>query len=144
MSGEYDVLQNISFEVIRFAFSRYYNNKPYLSDIIQKLQYYILKCAILSLNVIGYNISAEFLEHSLQENPNDIIITEGPIIKSIQSDHCFKEKINEIIKKYGNNDNVLKGIFGAFGNNLAMIGTSCRVVNEYKVIIQFKIENFEG
>lgn len=208
MSGEYDVLQNISFEVIRFAFSRYYNNKPYLSDIIQKLQYYILKCAILSLNVIGYNISAEFLEHSLQENPNDIIITEGPIIKSIQSDHCFKEKINEIIKKYGNNDdfntegnnesfafengdlffslhncrinvkgskqnsgkwnlditlfdmydytdlqeiqkyfnddNVLKGIFGAFGNNLAMIGTSCRVVNEYKVIIQFKIENLEG
>lgn len=33
MSGEYDVLQNISFEVIIFAFSRYYNNKPYLSDI---------------------------------------------------------------------------------------------------------------
>lgn len=25
-----------------------------------------------------------------------------------------------------------------------MIGTSCRVVNEYKVIIQFKIENLEG
>lgn len=40
--GEYDVLQNFSFDIVRFAFSRYYNNKPYLSDMTQKLQHYII------------------------------------------------------------------------------------------------------
>lgn len=37
MNGEYDAIQNISFDVINFAFSRYYNNKPYLSDQLQLL-----------------------------------------------------------------------------------------------------------
>ena len=30
MNGEYDAIQNLSFDIVRFAFSRYYNNKPYL------------------------------------------------------------------------------------------------------------------
>ncbi len=43
MNGEYDVLQNFSFDVVRFAFSNYYNDKPYLSDMTQSLQFCILK-----------------------------------------------------------------------------------------------------
>lgn len=43
MDGEYDQLQNFSFDVVRFAFSRYYNNKPYLSDMTQILQDFILR-----------------------------------------------------------------------------------------------------
>lgn len=205
MNGEYDVLQNFSFDIVRFAFSRYYNNKPYLSDMTQKLQHYILKCGVLGLNIKNYYISSEFLDHSLQENPNDITIMEGKIIQDIIDDNYFKNKLNEIIKKYGNNENfntdneslafengdlffslhnscisVLgnkqdngkwhlditlsdtydftdlqeiekyinnddfwKGLFGSVGNNLAMISTSCNVVNEYEITIKFKIENWE-
>ena len=43
IEGKYDVMQNITFDVIRFAFNNYYSNKPYLSDMLQLLQYYILK-----------------------------------------------------------------------------------------------------
>lgn len=207
MNGEYYVLQNFSFDIVRFAFSRYYNNKPYLSDMTQKLQHYILKCGVLGLKVKKYDISSELLDHSLQEKPNDLTITEGKIIDTIKNDNYFKDKLNEIIKKYGNNDNFNTGenneslafqkgdlflalhnsyinvlgnkdnnnnwnleitlfdvydftelqeiekyiddndliidILASTDNNLAMLGTSCNVVNEYKITIKFKIENWE-
>lgn len=47
------------------------------------------------------------------------------------------------IEKYINNDDFWKELFGSVGNNLAMISTSCNVVNEYKITIKFKIENWE-
>lgn len=50
MNGEYDALQEISFEVVRFAFSKYYNKKQYLYDGIQTLQYGILKMEVVALN----------------------------------------------------------------------------------------------
>lgn len=207
MNGEYDVLQNFSFDIVRFAFSKYYNNKPYLSDMTQKLQHYILKCGVLGLKIKNYYISSELLDYSLQEKPNDLIITEGKIIDAIKNDNYFKDKLNEIIKKYGNNKNFNTGenneslafqkgdlflalhnsyinvlgnredngnwnleitlsdvydftelqeiekyvndndlmidILASTGNNLAMLGASCNVVNQYNITIKFKIENWE-
>lgn len=207
MDGEYDQLQNFSFDVVRFAFSRYYNNKPYLSDMTQILQDFILRNGVLGLKIFHYDYSSEFLNHSLQKNPSDITITEGKIIDTIYDDKFFKNKINEIIEKYGNDKNfytgekkeslafengdlffslhnsyidvignkqednkwnlditlsddydftdfqelkeyisdedVIKAFVGSTGNNLAMIGTACKVVNKYNITIKFKIENWE-
>ena len=100
MNGEYDAIQNLSFDIVRFAFGRYYNNKPYLSDMTQKAQYGILQAGVLGLRGIKWNFASDCLAHSLQEKAEDIIITEGETIDKIIENEEFKLKINEIIKKY--------------------------------------------
>ena len=100
MDGKYDTIQNLSFDIVRFAFSRYYNNKPYLSDMTQKAQYGILQVGVLVLKGIKWNFASDCLAHSLQEKAEDIIITEGETIGKIIENEEFKLKINEIIKKY--------------------------------------------
>lgn len=207
MNGEYDAIQNLSFDIVRFAFSKYYNNKPYLSDMTQIAQYGILQGGALGLRAFNWNFAADCLVHSLQEKPKDLVITEGDVIGEIIKNETFKIKINEIIKKYekqeyfttgkekesisfnsanlffalhntyleviGNkqidgtwnlditlddeydftdlqeieeyvdNDEYLKRFAGATGNNLAMIATSCRVVNTYHITIKFTINSRE-
>lgn len=207
MNGEYDAIQNLSFDIVRFAFSKYYNNKPYLSDMTQIAQYGILQGGALGLRAFNWNFAADCLVHSLQETPKDLVITEGDVIGEIIKNETFKIKINEIIKKYekqeyfttgkekesisfnsanlffalhntyleviGNkqidgtwnlditlddeydftdlqeieeyvdNDEYLKRFAGATGNNLAMIATSCRVVNTYHITIKFTINSRE-
>ena len=207
MNGEYDAIQNLSFDIVRFAFSKYYNNKPYLSDMTQIAQYGILQGGTLGLRAFNWNFAADCLVHSLQEKPKDLVITEGDVIGEIIKNETFKIKINEIIKKYekqeyfttgkekesisfnsanlffalhntyleviGNkqidgtwnlditldddsdftdlqeieeyvdNDEYLKRFAGATGNNLAMIATSCRVVNTYHITIKFTINSRE-
>ncbi len=208
MDGKYDAIQNFSFDILRFAFSNYYNDKPYLSDMTQALQYCILKSGVLALRLINYKYSADFLDNSLHRSPKDINITEGDIITKIQEDDSFKDCINRIIKKYDNKEwfdtgennesvsfedgdlffalhstnirvignkqengkwnldvtlsdvydftdfkeleeyidgnNFANAFIGSNANNLAMIGTACKVVNEYNITIEFKIENWEG
>lgn len=100
MNGEYDAIQNLSFDIVRFAFSRYYNGKPYLSDMTQKAQYGILQVGVLGLRGIKWNFASDCLAHSLQEKAEDIIITEGEAIGKIIENKEFKLKINEIINKY--------------------------------------------
>lgn len=47
------------------------------------------------------------------------------------------------IEKYIDDNDLIIDILASTGNNLAMLGTSCNVVNEYKITIKFKIENWE-
>ena len=52
-----------------------------------------------------FDISADFLQHSLEEKPNDLLISEGKVIEEIINDQRFKENINNIVKEYGKNSN---------------------------------------
>lgn len=104
MNGDYDFEQNIIFDAIRFAFSKYYSKKPYLSGELQVLQYGILQAGVIFLTALQCNLSAKLLEYSLKSNPKDIIITENKYIKKIQNNDVFKSKIDEIIQKYGTNN----------------------------------------
>lgn len=206
--GDYDLIQNISFSIIKLAFSLYYNKKPYLSDINQKLQYYVLQGGVLGLRLVNRMFAADCLEHSLQEVPEDIEITEGEVIDEIKKDSNFQKIINNLIDENKGNDKMdnvqiitfakgdlalslhnatleISGIkqknnkwklniiisdlydftefkklqeyisnsgnyvdnienFAAItGNNLAIIGSSCKVVNIYNIMIKFEIEDWE-
>ena len=101
INGEYDYIQNISFDVIRFAFSRYYNNKPYLSGMLQVLQNFMFKIGVFTLNATGKNVAAQFLDHSLIDNPEDLEIENGNVVEKIKLDKSFNNKILEIVKEYG-------------------------------------------
>ena len=103
MDGDYDMVQNISFELVRFAFSRYYNNKPYLSDMNQMLQFFIFRVlGVGSLRLGQCKFSADCLEYSLNKEPKDVIFTEGYIIDEIKENSQFKGKIEEIIQEHKN------------------------------------------
>lgn len=202
--------ENIAFDTILFGFSSYYNKKPYLSGMLQQIQKVCWKLIIQILHMINYNCSAEFLDHSLQAKPNNIVIQDNHIIiNKIQEDLNFKNYIKSVIKKYGttksfntskhtsdddkeykylnyidndlklalNNTNInvigdkvnnkwfleviitdiydftdYKEVFqfinangfldfiGNLANNIAMISTSCGVINVYNVTIKFKME----
>lgn len=143
MNGDYDLLQNISFMIVNLAFSLYYNRKPYLSDMNQKLQLYVLKGGVLSLRTVNYDFAADCLEHSLEQNPEDIYITEGKTIQDIQDDSCFKEKINSIIKENENKKsfNVITLISFTNGNLfLALHDTTINVKGQKQKDNKWKLE----
>lgn len=105
-NGEYDEIQEISFDLIRFAFSAYYNKKPYLSDMNQKLQHYVLMGGAIMLRLNNNIFAAECLEHSLQEHPENIEITEGKVISDIVKNSNFKKAINGFINQNQETGNI--------------------------------------
>ena len=143
MNGDYDLLQNISFMIVNLAFSQYYNRKPYLDDMNQKLQLYVLKGGVLSLRLIKYNFAADCLEHSLEHNPENIYLTEGRTIQDIQEDNCFKEKINSIIEENKNKKSFNVTTLLGFDNGnllLALHNTTLQVKGEKTKDNKWKLE----
>lgn len=102
MNGEYDVLQNLSFDIVRFSFSKYYSNKPYLNETTQRSQYFIWKSLAMSFKAIGFTFSGRCLENSLKRSPKDIEIISGKVINDIKKDDNFKNKMNNILKEHEN------------------------------------------
>ena len=77
-------------------------NKKYLSGMLQCLQFALLLAGSKGLETLNWNLSGKLLEHSLQENPQNITITESKYINKIIHNNNFKDKINKIIAGYGN------------------------------------------
>ena len=53
-------------------------------------------------------------------------------------------ELQEIEKYIKNNSDYPLGAIAATANNMAMMSTSCNVIHEYNITIQFIIENWEG
>ena len=100
MNGDYDAWQNLTFDIIRFSFSKYYSDKPYLNETIQRSQYFIWKILANTFKIGGFTFSAKCLENSLKENPKDMEITSGKIIEDIKKDENLKKKVNKIIEEH--------------------------------------------
>ena len=97
MNGEYDEDLTKYFTLIRFAFSAYYAKKPYLSDLHQVFQHNVLKNAAFVLRMMNCKFAADCLEHSLQEDPEDIEITNGYVVEEIKEHYHFKETLDKIL-----------------------------------------------
>lgn len=99
---EFDFKENIAFNAILFGFSYYYNKKPYLSGMLQKIQLFCWNRGINWLYYHNLDCAAKFLKHSLQLEPQDIVINNSDIIiDKIKADANFKKRIEAIVKKYG-------------------------------------------
>ena len=48
----------------------------------------------------NYELAAKLLQHSLEENAKEFLITDEQIINTIKKDEKFQEKMNEIINKH--------------------------------------------
>lgn len=94
--------ENIAFNTILFGFSYYYNKKPYLSGMLKRIQMLCWNKGIEALYSHNLECAAKFLKHSLQSNPQDIVINNSDIIiDKIKADANFQERIEAIVKKYG-------------------------------------------
>ena len=99
IDGDYDAIQNLSFDTIRFSFSKYYSDKPYLNETTQRSQYFIWKSLAILFKSIGFTFSAKCLENSLKRSPKDMNIVKGRIINKILNDQYFIDEINRIVKE---------------------------------------------
>ena len=130
MDGDYDVIQNLSFDTIRFSFSKYYSDKPYLNETTQRSQYFIWESLVILFKSVGLTFSARCLENSLKKNPKDIQITSERIIDKIKRDENFINAINQLInqnnkKSYFNTEIVIR--FNEGDLLLALHGATLKV-----------------
>lgn len=89
---------------ISFIFNMYKNKTQYEKNSFKAMQYTFWQTVIeVGREYAGFDISADFLQHSLKENPENLLITEGKVIEEIKNDNQFQENINNIVKKYGKN-----------------------------------------
>lgn len=77
------------------------NTHPFEISAIKNMRYALWQVVAIGGNIVGFDSSAELLEHSLTNKPKDLIITEGKIIEEIKNDSQFKERINDIVRTYG-------------------------------------------
>ena len=74
---------------------------PFEMSAIKSMQYALWQAVAIGGNVVGFDSSAELLEHSLTDKPKDLVITEGKIVEEIKKDSQFKKRLNEIVKEFG-------------------------------------------
>lgn len=95
-----------------YVFNMYRNKKQYEKNHSKEMQYAFWQTVIeVGGKYAKFDISADFLQHSLEEKPEDLYITKGKVVDEIKKDNQFKEKILQIIEQYGKEKNefVAKG-----------------------------------
>lgn len=80
----------------------YGNKNQYEKSHFKAMQYAFWQTVIeVGRRYAEFDISADFLQHSLEEKPEDLHIEKGKVVDEIKKDNQFKEKINKIINEYG-------------------------------------------
>lgn len=106
-NNEYKEDENIKLLITSFSyiFNMYKNKNQYEKDSFKAMQYAFWQAVIeVGGRYFNYELAAKLLQHSLEENPKDFIITDEKIIENIKTDQNFINKMNEIISKYGTNN----------------------------------------
>lgn len=86
-----------------FIFNMSRNKSQYEKNAFKAMQYAFWQTVIETGGKYAeFSISADFLQHSLENKPEDLVITEGKVVQEILDDESFKKNINDIVNKYGN------------------------------------------
>jgi len=87
---------------ISFIFNMSKNKKQYEKNAFKGMQFAFWQTVIeVGGKYAEFPISAEFLQHSLDENPEDLYITDGNIVKTIKNDNNFLNIIKKIVDEKG-------------------------------------------
>ncbi len=85
-----------------YIFNMYRNKNQYERDSFKAMQYAFWQTVIeIGGRYFNYKLAAELLQHSLEKEPKDFIITDEKIVENIKKDQNFIDKMNEIISKHG-------------------------------------------
>ena len=89
-----------------FIFNLSKNKNQYENSVFKALQYAFWQTVIeVGRTYAGFCISADLLQHSLENQPSNLLIFNGKIVEEIKKDKNFKKCISNIVEKYGSNNN---------------------------------------
>lgn len=89
-----------------FIFNMRKNSNQYEKSSFKAMQYAFWQSVIeIGGKYAEFNISSDFLQHSLEKEPTDLLISKGKVVQAIAGDKNFKSNINNIIEEYGENCN---------------------------------------
>lgn len=89
-----------------FIFNMRKNSNQYEKSSFKAMQYAFWQTVIeIGGKYAEFDISADFLQHSLEKEPTDVLFSEGKVVQAIIEDKNFKSNINNIIEEYGKNCN---------------------------------------
>ena len=84
-----------------YIFNMYRNKSQYDRNSLKAMQYAFWQAVIeLGGRYFNYELAAELLQHSLEKETTDFLISDEEFIELIVKDENFKNKINEIINKH--------------------------------------------
>ncbi len=99
--------EDITLKFLKSSFSYIFNisnnANQYVLSASSAMQYAFWQAVVEGGKLKNYDVSAEFLQHSLKKNAGSILITDGVIVEKIKGSNEFKEKLKEIVEKYGKN-----------------------------------------
>ena len=85
------------------------NKSQYQKNMLQEMQLAFWETVVVVGNdYISYDLSAQLLQHSLEKNPQDMFIEDKEVIEKIKQGDNFKNKMNEIVNKFGNESNLFE------------------------------------
>ena len=86
-----------------YIFHIYKNRTQYENDSIKAMQYVFWQTVIESgREAFGYELAADLLQHSLEEKPEEFVISDEQIIAKVKENEDFKNKIDKIIEQHRN------------------------------------------
>ena len=106
--GNFTDEESIKFIIasVSFAFHMSKNSSQYEKSVFKAMQYAFWQTVIeVGGRYAEFDISADLLQHSLEEKPSNLVITEGKIVEEVINDKSFQTTINSIIEKYGKDCN---------------------------------------
>ena len=84
-----------------FIFNMGKNKSQYEKSAFKAMQYAFWQTVIeVGGRYFNYELAAVLLQHSLEENPEDFIITDEKLLETVIRDNNFNDKIKEIIKQH--------------------------------------------
>lgn len=87
---------------LNFIFNMSKNKSQYEKNTFKGMQFAFWQTVIeVGGRYAGFPISAEFLQHSLEENPEDLYIKDGNIVETIEKDNNFQSIVKKIVEEKG-------------------------------------------
>ena len=87
---------------LNFIFNMSKNKSQYKKNTFKGMQFAFWQAVIeVGGRYAEFPISAEFLQHSLEENPEDLYIKDGNIVETIEKDNNFQSIVKKIVEEKG-------------------------------------------
>lgn len=143
---------------LNFIFNMSKNKSQYEKNTFKGMQFAFWQTVIeVGGRYAGFSISAEFLQHSLEENPEDLYFALHLVdlkISALKNNDKWKldikihdtydySKAKNLIQYYNDTNSIPKSILSSSLYNLAAFSNYFNVIKIYEINIEFTIKDYQ-